>query len=123
MLIILINYINEISADGGGDGPEDWVGAYQIALDQMNWRDGVRLIIQIADAPAHGHSYCGYDNHEEENSKLAPLLKRCGSNGIKIVGMPIDEYYWRKSYEQTKIDYDSTSNPDKFYRIQPFKSE
>ena len=31
-------------AKGGGDGPEDWVGAYDIALDNIAWRNGIRLI-------------------------------------------------------------------------------
>lgn len=39
-------------ADGGGDGPEDWVGGYDMALDNITWRNGTRLIIHIADAPA-----------------------------------------------------------------------
>ena len=41
-------------ADGGGDGPEDWVGGYDMALDNITWRNGTRLIIHIEDAPAHG---------------------------------------------------------------------
>lgn len=63
---LLKRNIGTVHASGGADGPEDWVGAFRIALDQMNWRKGVRLIILIADAPAHGHSYCGHNNHEEE---------------------------------------------------------
>ena len=41
-------------ADGGGDGTEDWVGGYDMALDNITWRNGTRLIIHIEDAPAHG---------------------------------------------------------------------
>jgi hypothetical protein len=28
----------------------------------------------IADAPPHGKSFCGYDNHNEEEQKLIKLL-------------------------------------------------
>lgn len=85
------NKIGTVRATGGGDGPEDWVGAYKRALN-INWRKGTRLIIHIADAPAHGHSYADSDRHDEENPKLAPLLRKCASSGIKIVGMCIGTY-------------------------------
>lgn len=119
---LLQRNIAGVSPDGGGDGPEDWVAAYEIALDQINWRKGVRLIIHMADAPAHGHSYCGYNNHEEENDRLAPLLKRCCSCGIKIVGMPIDGDYSLQSFKEAERNYNCGSNEQKFYRIQSFDS-
>ncbi|KAK8886006.1 hypothetical protein M9Y10_041465 [Tritrichomonas musculus] len=116
----LRNDIGKVCANGGGDGPEDWVGAYRAALDQINWRKGIRLIIHIADAPAHGHSYCGTQNHEEENGKLAPLLKNCASSGIKIVGMPIGGNYSLNSFNQCRADYNTGSHKQMFYEIQPF---
>lgn len=30
---------------GDGDIPEDWIGVYIIALNNMNWRNGNKLII------------------------------------------------------------------------------
>jgi hypothetical protein len=48
--------IATVMASGGGDRPEDWVGAYRLALNEMNWRLGQKLIIHLADAPAHGNS-------------------------------------------------------------------
>jgi hypothetical protein len=67
--------IGSESATGGGDGPEDWVGAYDMSLDNIAWRNGTRLIIHIADAPADGSEWCGSKNHEEENSKLYPMVQ------------------------------------------------
>ena len=29
---------------GGGDGAEDWAGGYELALKNMNWREGIKLI-------------------------------------------------------------------------------
>ena len=127
-IILLSNDVNSlrgkigyINATGGGDGPEDWVGAYHIALGQMNWRRGTRLIIHIADAPAHGHTFCNSINHEEEDSRLAPLIRDCASSGIKIVGMPIGDYPLN-SFQQCQNIYNGVSNPQKLYQIQPFNS-
>ena len=85
----LKNDIGGESADGGGDGPEDFVGAYKEVF-KMAWRKGTKLIIHIADAPAHCNKYCGSENHEEESGKLEPLLKRCAEEGIKIIGFDIN---------------------------------
>ena len=41
-----------------------------MACDNMAWRNGTRLIIHIADAPAHGNDWCGTDNHNDQNHKL-----------------------------------------------------
>ena len=62
----LKNDISCESPDGGGDGPEDFVGGYKEVF-KMPWRSGTKLIIHIADAPTHCNKYCGYSNHEEES--------------------------------------------------------
>jgi hypothetical protein len=59
----LATFLSGVEASGGGDGPEDWVGAYKCALHSLKWRNGAKTIIHIADAPAHGRAYCGYPNH------------------------------------------------------------
>jgi hypothetical protein len=78
----LVGFLSGVVATGGGDGPEDWVGAYKCALDSMKWRDGAKTIIHIADAPAHGQVYCGAVNHEEEAPKLKPLIEAVAKRGI-----------------------------------------
>jgi hypothetical protein len=115
----LQSQIGTVSATGGGDGPEDWVGAYRLALDNINWRSGQRLIIHLADAPAHAQYYCGSINHEEEQPKLAPLIQRCAGQGIKIVGMPIGSGP-QLSFDRCKAIYDSAKGP--MYQMRPFGS-
>jgi len=39
---------------GGGDEPEDWVGAYKLVNEKISWRNGNKLIIHLADAGVHG---------------------------------------------------------------------
>jgi len=52
-----------IKATGGGDEPEDWVGAYEKAINSINWKDGTKLVIYIADSAAHTQEFCGNENH------------------------------------------------------------
>lgn len=54
----------------GIDKIEDWVGGYNIALNNINWRKGVRCIIHIAGAGAHGIKYTSGDGHPNEGAKL-----------------------------------------------------
>ncbi|KAH0788413.1 Glutenin, high molecular weight subunit [Histomonas meleagridis] len=113
--------IGTVKADGGGDGPEDWVGAYTIALNNIRWRDGIKLIIHIADAPAHGKAYGGDTKHQVEEAKLKPLVQRCAQRGIKIIGMYINNYAL-PSYNQCQTEYNTMSNPDMMYKIQEFRA-
>ena len=62
--------IGTVRAYGGGDGPEDWVGGYEMALNNMKWRNGIKLIIHIADAGAHGKEFSLGDRHPKQSFKL-----------------------------------------------------
>eukprot|EP00475_Leptophrys_vorax_P033438 TRINITY_DN52526_c0_g2_i1.p1 TRINITY_DN52526_c0_g2~~TRINITY_DN52526_c0_g2_i1.p1 ORF type:complete len:592 (+),score=153.08 TRINITY_DN52526_c0_g2_i1:3190-4965(+) len=56
-------YVAGVVATGGGDGPEDIGGAYRKA-NALSWSQGTRVIIHIADAPAHGSQYHDWaDDH------------------------------------------------------------
>ena len=70
----------------------------------MPWRNGTKLIIHIADVPAHCNKYCGYSNHEEESGKFEPLLKRCAEEGMKIICFDISNGC-RKCFEKMRDDY------------------
>ena len=81
--------INAISATGGGDIPEDWVGAYKLANEKISWRNGMKVIIHLADAGAHGKLFTKSDKYPEEEEKLIYELDRCAEKGIKIFGYVI----------------------------------
>jgi hypothetical protein len=91
--------VNVRAYGGGGDGREDWVSAYSIALQKVKWRNDTKLIIHLADAPAHGVRFGGDYLLEHESEKLPPLIQRCAKENIKIFGMPI---IIRKNYEVFK---------------------
>jgi len=54
----LQNFIARSKAMGGGDGAEDVAGGLKKALS-LTWKGDTRIIIHIADAPAHGAEYSG----------------------------------------------------------------
>ena len=83
--------INAISATGGGDMPEDWVGAYKLANEKISWRNGIKVIIHLADAGAHGKLFTKSDKYPEEEEKLIYELDRCAEKGIKIFGYVIKD--------------------------------
>ena len=95
----LKNNISKIVPDGGGDIPEDWVAGYKIALNDIKWRDGIKLIIHIADAGAHGVEYSKNDNYPDEGPKLTELIQNCAKNNINIIGFQIGEEP-EKSFEK-----------------------
>jgi len=96
--------ISKIRAYGGGDMPEDWVGAYKIANGKISWRNGVRIIIHLADAGAHGKLFTSDDNYPEEENKLINELEKCIEKKIDIFGYVILEES-RKSFEECSKIY------------------
>lgn len=75
----------------GGDGAEDWVGGYDIALNKILWRKGKKIIVHICDAPAHGKKYSknSDDNHKEKKfeEQLDKLMIKFAKNNFEIVGL------------------------------------
>jgi len=108
----LQNNIGNISAYGGGDGPEDWVGGYDIALNEMKWRNGIKLIIHIADAGAHGTEFSTGDTHPEQGELLYPKIEECAKNNINIIGFKIGKYP-TQSFEKISEIY----NDYKMYKM------
>jgi hypothetical protein len=47
------NYVDKIELLNGGNDPEEWFGGNEICANEMNWEKGIRIIIHIADDPAH----------------------------------------------------------------------
>jgi hypothetical protein len=112
----MVRFLEGVKASGGGDCPEDWVGAYEIALHQIQWRTGGKTIIHMADAPAHGSKFGG-PGHEEEGPKLVPLIEETAREQIVISAMDI----WAqasKAFAECKVIYDKCQGPG--YDIQVF---
>ena len=103
------NYVDKITLLSGGDGPEDWAGGYEICVNKMNWENGIRIIIHIADAPAHSRLYNnGGDggDYSSEGPKLDNYIKKCSNMNINIVAFKIGSSP-NKSFERVKSIYNN----------------
>lgn len=57
-------FIGGVSANGGGDFPEDVQGGFNKALN-MSWTpNSVKSVFHIFDAPGHGKDICD-DGHDD----------------------------------------------------------
>jgi len=83
------HFVSTIQAYGGGDTPEDWIGSYNIALNNINWRKGLRCIIHITDSGAHGTKYSPSDGHPDQGPKLDLLIPKCASNDFQIIAFNV----------------------------------
>ena len=113
----LQNFVSGIRADGGGDTPEDWVGGYNLALNNMSWRNGNRLIIHIADAGAHGTEYSSGDKYPAEGPKLDNYLRECSNKKITIVAFKIGSTP-QQSFSRAQKLYKDLGNNN--FKIQEF---
>ena len=114
-----------ISASGGGDLPEDWVGAYDIVLDEnMNWRENsLKIIIHIADAGAHTVRFTEGDykhNLYKYEIGLVNNIKKCAEKNINIFGYQIGNSP-KKSFSECKSIYDFVKSKDCFFEIYQFR--
>ena len=56
--------IEDVWADGGGDDPEDIVGAFEMTLNKT-WKSNARFAMLVADAPCHGN-ICHEDYYDDD---------------------------------------------------------
>jgi hypothetical protein len=94
----------EVTADGGGDSPEDLQAALDDAMNKIKWREnGVRLAFIITDAPPHLDYKQPYT--------YVSAAKDAKRKGIKLFtigtgGLPIDgEYVLRQISQYTYANY------------------
>lgn len=81
----LRQYISTINPQGGWGHGGDWVEGYEFALNKIKWREGLRLIIHIADDGAHGEEFTKRDPLPKEGPKLINLIKKAVEKNINMV--------------------------------------
>ena len=83
------NFVSNISAYGGGDGPEDWAGAFNLAKN-LSWENNAtKFIIHIADAPAHGYDWCRSYSYNAEGKKTDEVITYFAKNNFSIAGFEV----------------------------------
>lgn len=84
----LISELSKVECGGGDDEPEDWVGALNLALNELEWRKrSKKIIVWISDSNAHGKRFCGFDNHNEEEIKMNYLVEMIANREINFLGI------------------------------------
>ena len=94
------------------------MGAYKIANEKIIWRNGIRIIIHLADEGAYGILFTKYDKYPEEEEKLIKELEKCLKKNIDIFGYVILEES-RNSFEQCSKIYRSKGGSYEILKIFP----
>jgi hypothetical protein len=120
-------WLKQIKASGGGDDPEDWVGALTAALN-MEWReDSKKMIYWVTDANAHGNRFNNEgrrERHQDQEALLPPLIRRAAERRIyfTVVNVKKDnDPGCAKTMAAVKEIYESavrgTQNPPQFKTV------
>jgi hypothetical protein len=89
---ILSDYFNAVKVHGGQDDSEDWVGAFELALHRIQWREGSeKCLFWMAGANAHGseYSFDCCDRYNEEASKLTRLIQEAAERRFYFIGINV----------------------------------
>jgi hypothetical protein len=114
------HFLARIHATGGGDKPEDYVGALRKLLD-LAWRPTAHHgVVWITDAPAHGRRFCGMPGHDEEEPKLEPLVRQLAGLKATFRGFTLSDKAHRTFEEMARI-YEATDSRVSFQFV-PFKA-
>ena len=93
------------------------VGGYYIALNDISWRNGKKLIIHIADGGAHGIKYSSGDRYPSEGPRLDNYIRECSNKKITIIAFKIGSNP-EQSFSRSQMLYNYMGN--KNYKIQDF---
>lgn len=86
----LKNELRKVDCGSGNDDEEDWVGALDLALNVISWRnESKKLIVWVSDSNAHGFKYSGKTDHQEEEAKLDALTKKMAESNIYFRGINV----------------------------------
>jgi len=96
--------LDPVTADGGGDGPEDLESALDDAVNAMDWnKDGLRLAFVVTDAEAHLDYNRDYTYISAATDARARAIKlyTIGTGGLPLEG----EYLLRQISQLTDARY------------------
>ena len=87
------NFLSKLDCSGGGDEPEDVIGALRQALN-MNWVSNSKYAVLVGDAPCHGKKYhnISYDRFHEGDPEgnLEEVVKKFVDMGITFYCIEIN---------------------------------
>ena len=88
-------YINTLDCSGGGDLPEDIVGALKLSLN-MKWESEAKYALLVCDAPCHGKQYHNifydkFENGDPDGTTLESVIEQFKLKEITFYCLEIDE--------------------------------
>ena len=109
------NFLTKLDCCGGGDEPEDIVGALGQALN-MKWESSSRYAVLVCDAPCHGKKYhkISYDkfaNGDPSGVLLEDVMKQFYEKGITFYCIEINT----STKKMFKIMEEVYNDNDKFH--------
>ena len=89
-------FLSKLDCTGGGDEPEDVVGALQQALN-MDWESNAKYAVLVCDAPCHGKNYhkISYDKFPDGDPsgvKLEDVIIKFYEKGITFYCIEISDH-------------------------------
>lgn len=101
-------YISGVTANGGGDFPEDVQGGFHEALKQDWEHNSVKMAFHIFDAPGHGKDICpgGGDNYPKgspDGHKIQDQMAEFARRKINFTAVKVNE----QCNEMIKVMQDS----------------
>ena len=88
-----------------------------LLIERMSWWEGIKCIIHITDAGAHGKYYSSGDGHPDEGPKFDRIIPKCAEMGFYIFGFNIGSEA-NKSFERFRSIF--KSNGGKGFEIKSF---
>ena len=109
------NFLSKLECCGGGDEPEDVVGALKEAL-KMKWESNAKYAILVCDAPCHGKqyhniSYDKFSNGDPSGILLEDVMKQFYEKGITFYCIEINS----TTKQMFKIMKNIYNDEDKFH--------
>jgi hypothetical protein len=89
-------HLGEIKVFGGEDFAEDVAGGLYLVFEDLAWeldKDYTRMIVHIADAPAHGDMFASAndDQHPGKSHELIEQINECITNDINYTFIRVDD--------------------------------
>jgi Mg-chelatase subunit ChlD/uncharacterized protein YegL len=110
--------VQSLVAHGGDDGPEDLLGALDIAGTQLQWESKIKFLIVITDAPAHGQE-CNDDPNDRFRYGLpnlhtmASVMQPISKKKIDLIFCQIKKSYTSKTLDAMRRYYDKEVDNEK----------
>ena len=89
------SFLSELDCYGGGDEPEDVIGALNKALE-MKWESHAKYAVLVCDAPCHGKKYHNvlydkFENGDPDGYILEDIIQKFYDKGITFYCVEIND--------------------------------